>query len=179
VIWLQHAGAAIFAILGLVAVMLTPLGVPGAWMVIGIAGTVDVTAMMFGGTQPPPFGLAAFAIAVSAAAVGEVLEFIAGALGAKAGGASRAGMAGSMVGGIAGVIVGTVLLPVPLLGSIIGALAGVALGAVVGEVAFHGRTAVDSVRPAFGATVGRVIGSLAKLPCALVAWIALVYEAFT
>jgi hypothetical protein len=27
--------------------------------------------------------------------------------------------------------------------------------------------------------VGRVIGSLAKLPCALVTWMVLVYDAFT
>ena len=61
----------------------------------------------------------------------------------------------------------------------VGALAGVALGALVGEIALHGRSARDAVRPALGAAVGRVIGSLAKLPCALVAWIVLVYDAFT
>lgn len=178
-IWLHYAGAVGFALSGLLGVLLTPAGVPGAWMIIGIAGTMDVTAMLFGSAEPLPFGLRALAIAIAAAAVGEMLEFVAGALGAKAGGASRAGMIGSMVGGVVGVIVGTLVIPVPIVGSIVGALAGVALGALVGEIALHGRSARDAVRPALGAAVGRVIGSLAKLPCALVAWIVLVYDAFT
>lgn len=175
---LQYAGAGVFALVGLIAVVLTPVGVPGAWMLIGLAGTVDVTAMLFGRGDALPFGVQSIAIAVAAAALGEVLEFVASALGAKAGGASRAGMVGSMVGGFVGVVAGTLLVPVPVLGSIVGALAGVAIGAAVGEIAFHGRTARDSVRPAAGAAVGRVIGSLAKLPCSLVVWAALVYDAF-
>ena len=178
-IWLHYAGAAGFALSGLLAVLLTPAGVPGAWMIIGIAGSVDVTAMIFGSADPLPFGLRALAIAIAAAAGGEVLEFVAGALGAKAGGASRAGMVGSMVGGVVGVIVGTIVIPVPILGSIVGALVGVAVGALVGEMALQGRSASESLRPALGAAVGRVIGSLAKLPCALVTWIVLVYDAFT
>lgn len=175
---LQYVGAAIFALVGLVSVVLTPVGVPGTWMLIGVAGTVDVTSMLFGRGDALPFGVQSLAIAVAAAVVGEALEFVAGALGAKAGGASRAGMVGSMVGGFAGVIAGTLLVPVPIVGSIVGALAGVALGAVVGETVFHGRTARDAVRPAAGAAIGRVIGSLSKLPCSLVAWAALVYDAF-
>lgn len=178
-IWLHYAGAVGFALSGLLSVLLTPAGVPGAWMIIGIAGTVDVTAMLFGSAEPLPFGLRALAIAIAAAALGEVLEFIAGALGAKAGGASRAGMVGSMVGGVVGVIAGTILIPVPIVGSIVGALVGVSLGALFGEMALHGRSASESMRPALGAAVGRVIGSLAKLPCALVTWIVLVYDAFT
>lgn len=176
---LQYAGAGIFALIGLIAVVLTPVGVPGAWMLIGLAGTVDVTSMLFGRDDTLPFGVQGLAVAVAAAALGEVLEFVAGALGAKAGGASRAGMVGSMIGGFVGVIAGTLMVPVPVVGSVVGALAGVAVGAAVGEIAFHGRTARDAVRPAAGAAVGRVIGSLAKIPCSLVVWAALVYDAFT
>jgi uncharacterized protein YqgC (DUF456 family) len=179
VIALHLAGAALFALAGLLGVALTPVGVPGAWMLIGLAGTVDVTAMLFGRGEPLPFGVQSLAIAVVAAVAGEVIEFIAGALGAKAGGASRSGVVGSMIGGFIGVVAGTLLVPVPIVGSIVGALAGVAIGAAIGEIVFHGRTARDSVRPAAGAAVGRVIGSLAKLPCSLVAWAALVYDAFT
>ena len=174
----QMLGAALFALLGLLAVALTPIGVPGPWMLIGVAGTVDVTAMVFE-RGSLPFGVQSLAVAVSAAVVGEVLEFIAGAMGARAGGASRAGMAGSLVGGFVGVVLGTILIPVPLAGSIVGALAGVVAGAVVGEMAFHGRAIGDTVRPAAGAAMGRVLGSLAKLPCAFIAWAALAYDAFT
>lgn len=174
----QGLGAALFALVGLLAVALTPIGVPGAWMLIGVAGTVDVTAMMFE-RGSLPFGVQSLAVAVGAAVAGELLEFVAGALGARAGGASRSGMVGSLVGGFVGVVIGTLAIPVPLVGSIVGALAGVVVGAVVGETAFHGRGIGDAVRPAAGAAIGRVIGSLAKLPCAFIAWAALVYDAFT
>lgn len=176
--WLQYAGASAFALTGLLAVLLTPVGVPGAWMVIGIAFTVDATAMAFAGAGPLPFGAGTLVIAIVAAVVGEALEFVASAFGAKAGGASRSGMVGSLLGGVVGVIAGTFLIPVPVIGSVIGALLGVVLGALVGEVAFHGRSTGDAVRPALGAAVGRVVGSLVKLPCALVAWAVLVYDAF-
>ena len=88
-------------------------------------------------------------------------------------------MVGSLIGGFVGVVLGTFMIPVPLIGSIIGALAGVVLGAVVGEMAVHGRSIGDTVRPAAGAAIGRVLGSLAKLPCAFIAWAALSYDAFT
>jgi uncharacterized protein YqgC (DUF456 family) len=174
----QALGAALFALMGLLAVMLTPIGVPGAWMLIGVAGTVDATAMVFE-RGSLPFGAESLAVAVGAAVAGELLEFVAGAMGARAGGASRSGMVGSLVGGFVGVVVGTLAIPLPLVGSIVGALLGVVLGAVVGEMAFHGRALGDTVRPAAGAAIGRVVGSLAKLPCAFIAWAALSYDAFT
>lgn len=176
---LEYAGAAVFALVGLIAVVLTPVGVPGAWMMVGVAGTVDVTAMLFGGAKPLPFGVTSIVVALAAATAGEVLEFVAAAMGAKAGGASRSGMVGSLVGGFVGVIAGTLLVPVPVVGSVVGALVGVVTGALVGEMAFHGRRAGDAVRPAAGAALGRLLGSVAKLPCSMVAWIALVYDAFT
>lgn len=177
-IWLQYAGASAFALLGLLVAMLTPLGVPGAWMLIGVAGTVDVTVMLSGG-QDLPFGKLSLGVAVVAAVVGELLEFVASSLGARAGGASRAGMVGSMLGGLVGVVAGTMLLPVPVVGTIVGAVVGVAAGAVIGETAVHGRTASDAVKPATGAVIGRLLGSLVKFPCALVAWGMLVWDAFT
>lgn len=177
---LEYAGAAVFALVGLAAVALTPVGVPGAWMLIGIAASVDVASMLFGGADRVlPFGWTPMLVAVAAAVVGEVLEFVASAMGAKAGGASRSGMVGSLVGGFVGVIAGTILIPVPLAGSMAGALLGVVGGAVVGEMAFHGRQAGQAVRPAAGAALGRLLGSVAKLPCSMVAWGVLVYDAFT
>jgi uncharacterized protein YqgC (DUF456 family) len=178
VIGLQYVGATVFALVGLLVALLTPIGVPGAWMLIGVAGSVDVTVMLAGGSVLP-FGLTSLAVAAAAAAAGELLEFVAASLGARAGGASRAGMAGSMIGGLVGVIAGTLLIPVPIVGSVAGALLGVAAGAVIGETAFHGRSAGEAMRPATGAVIGRVLGSLAKLPCALIAWMALVVDAFT
>jgi iron complex transport system permease protein len=60
-----------------------------------------------------------------------------------------------------------------------GVIVGVVLGAVAGEMLFHGRAIGDTMRPAAGAAIGRVLGSLAKLPCAFIAWAALSYDAFT
>jgi len=176
-IWLHYAGATLFALIGLLAVVLTPIGIPGAWMLVGVAGSIDVAALLFGKSDLP-FSAASLAVALGAAVAGEVLEFLASAMGARAGGASRAGMTGSIIGGFAGVIAGTVMIPIPIMGSVIGALAGVVFGAIAGEMFFHNRTISASIKPAAGAAMGRLLGSLAKLPCALIAWVALVYEAF-
>lgn len=175
--WLEYAGAASFALIGFFGVLVTPLGIPAAWVMIGIAAIADGASMMWG-DGPLPFGLPTLFIAAAAALLGELLEFLAGASGAKAGGASRSGVIGSMVGGLVGVIAGTVFVPAPLIGSIGGALFGVAAGAMAGEMIFRSRTIRDAVRPAIGAAVGRVLGSLVKLPCALITWIVLVRDAF-
>ena len=103
---------------------------------------------------------------------------VAGALGAKAGGASRKGAVGSMIGSIVGLIIGTVLIPIPLAGSAIGAIAGAIVGAIAGEK-MHGREMKNSLKPAAGAAIGRILGALSKAPFALVAWSVLMWDAFT
>ncbi|MSR33957.1 MAG: DUF456 family protein [Phycisphaerales bacterium] len=176
--WAQYLGATLFALFGLACVVVTPLGLPGTWIMIGVAGTVDAVMMGLWPMQHIPFGMNALVIAVLAGIAGEALEFVAGALGAKAGGASRKGAVGSMIGSVIGLIIGTILIPIPLVGSAIGAVAGAVVGAIVGEK-IHGREMKDSLKPAAGAAIGRILGALSKAPFALIAWSVLVWDAFT
>lgn len=174
----QYICAGCFAVLGMACVVVTPLGLPGTWIMIGVAGATDAVVMWLWPALHMPFGVSALVIAVLAGTAGEIVEFLAGALGAKAGGASRKGAVGSMIGSIVGLIIGTVLIPIPLAGSAIGAIAGAIVGAIAGEK-MHGREMKNSLKPAAGAAIGRILGALSKAPFALVAWSVLMWDAFT
>ena len=87
-------------------------------------------------------------------------------------------MLGSVAGGMLGALAGTVLLPIPVVGTSAGAAGGTAIGAVAGETWNGERTLAGSARPAFGAVLGRVLGTLAKLPVALLVWVLLSVAAF-
>ena len=88
-------------------------------------------------------------------------------------------MLGALLGGIVGAIVGTFVIPIPLVGSLIGALFGCGLGAIIGELNNAKDTRLkDTIKPAAGAVVGRILGTLAKLPCAIAVWVILSVAAF-
>jgi len=101
------------------------------------------------------------------ATLGEVIEFVAGSLGAaKAGGSKRAAilaLIGSVAGAIAGAGVGSAVLPI--VGTVLGALLlgglGALMGAILGEAA-KGRTSQESWQVGKAAFWGRIFGSLAK-----------------
>ncbi|MEO6698432.1 MAG: DUF456 domain-containing protein [Paraperlucidibaca sp.] len=79
------------------------------------------------------------------------LDFIAGALGAKRVGASRAAAFGALLGAILGLF----LLP-------IGLILGPFLGAMLGELS-TGRPWQQAHRAGWGATIGMLLGIVAKL----------------
>ena len=117
------------------------------------------------------------AVAVVLAALGELLEFIASALCAKKAGASRLGILGALGGSLVGAVAGTFLLPIPVVGTLVGAVAGSFAGAVLCEVA-AGRSIEHTVKPATGAAIGRVLGTLGKLPFSVAVWAILSVAAF-
>ncbi|UCF64303.1 MAG: DUF456 domain-containing protein [bacterium] len=81
-----------------------------------------------------------------------LLDYYAGAIGARRYGASAAGVWGSIIGGILGVI---------FLG-FIGILVGPFVGAVVGEL-LSGKTRQSALRSGWGTFIGFLAGSLFKL----------------
>mgnify|MGYP000055183521 FL=1 len=85
------------------------------------------------------------------AVVAQVVDLLAGAIGAKLGGAGRAGFWGGVVGSLVG------LFAAPPLGFLVGAL----VGAVAAEV-LAGRSGADAVRAGIGAFAGTVGGVVAK-----------------
>ncbi len=142
---------------------LTLFGLPGNWIMAGVALLYDLLAK--DGTRPE-LGTTVVVSLFVLAAVGEALEFLAGALGAARKGGSRRGavyaLIGSTIGGVLGAVVG---LPVPVVGSVLGVVIfagiGALLGAVLGEIQ-HGQELSTSVDIGVAAFWGRLLGSLAK-----------------
>ena len=145
--------------------LLTVLGMPGNWLMV-VAVVVYVLLVPAESATGVGWPIAV-AMAVLAG-LGELLEFLAGALGvAKAGGSKRGAalaLVGSIGGGVLGLSVGT-LIPVPVLGSLIGAVliagAGAFAGAVLGEK-WKGRQMAESVEIGKAAFWGRLLGTAAK-----------------
>lgn len=168
----------IFALLGAACVALVLLGLPGAWMMLGLAVLIEVADPLYLHTgSDQTFGWWLLGACLALATLGEILEFVAGALGAKKAGSSRRGMWGAIIGGIVGGILG-VAIPVPVVGSLIGAVIGTFAGAIFGELSGDANATVrSSLKPASGATIGRILGTLAKLPIAMAIWASLTIAA--
>ena len=81
-----------------------------------------------------------------------------------------------MIGGIVGALLG-ILIPIPLVGSLIGAIAGTFVGAIVGEL-WAGNHVTKTLKPAAGASIGRLLGTLSKVPIAVAIWAALGVSVF-
>ena len=173
--WIDLFLAIIFVVIGSGCTVVVLIGLPGTWVMIALAFGLCAIQRLWapsGSEWMVPWWV--FVISIVIAIIGEVLEFMAGALGAKKGGASKQGMLGALIGGFAGTIIGTFVIPIPIVGSLIGAILGCGIGAVIGELkATPDAQLKDTLKPAAGAVVGRILGALAKLPCAFVVWVLL------
>ena len=96
--------------------------VPGNWLMV-------ITTCLFAWWQWDNgiFGLPLLVLITVLALIGELVEFFAGAGGAKKAGASWRGAAAAIGGAIFGAIAGTVIIPVPLFGTMLGACFGAGL----------------------------------------------------
>jgi hypothetical protein len=167
-------GAA-FGLLGLLCVVATVLGLPGLWGLLLLAGGVQLSDRWLRPDGSHTFDAWTLAAAVAAALLAEWIEFSAGAAGARKSGASGRGMVGAAVGGVAGAIAGA---PFGLVvGAIVGGVLGSALGAIVMELTLPHRTLASSLRPAQGASIGRLRGLAGKLALTVAIWIGLTVAA--
>ena len=168
-----------FAAFGALCVLLVVAGIPGTWILIAAAVLIDgFDWLWLPEGSPFTFHPITILVAVALGAVGEALEFGLAALGAKRFGASKRGMISAIVGGMVGGLVATFAIPIPIVGTLLGAAIGTALGAIIGETWNGERTLAQSAKPALGAVIGRVLGTLAKLPVALSVWLLLAVTAF-
>jgi uncharacterized protein YqgC (DUF456 family) len=158
------------ATLGAIGIVLQAVTLPGTWIVVLAAAGVKAHDLF---APTPLLSWWTFLAIVALAVVAELAETLAGAAGARTGGASRRGMLGAVVGSLAGALVGTVFL-LPVVGTLIGAVAGAAAGAIVGELSAGGRTLRDTAAPAAGAVAGRLAGAFLKTGFAIAMWLALV-----
>ena len=178
--WIAYLVATVFCVLGFVCVLSIILGLPGTWIMIGLALLIEV----FDSAYLPPerqttFGAWVLWTCVILAGIGELIELAAGAAGAKKGGGSKRGMIGALIGGIAGALLLTPFIPLPVVGTLIGAVIGTFTGAVIGEVTGEqAKTVTGSMKPAIGATIGRVAGTVSKIAIAIAVWIVLSAAAY-
>ena len=176
--WLHYIVLVLFALVGAGCVLSVVVSLPGTWMLLALAVLIELLDGLYLAGDQVTFGWPVLAVCLALGLVGELLEFVAGALGAKAGGGTKRGMAGAILGGFVGGVAFTFLLPIPLVGTLVGALVGTFVGAVVGEIsAEEAMPVLRSIRPATGATFGRVLGSVAKVGVAMVIWLVLIVAA--
>ncbi len=178
--WLQYVIAVVFFLLGGVCVVLVVVQLPGTWMLLGLAAIVEyVDTVYLPEGEQQTFGWWVLGGGLAIAVIGEIVEFIAGAAGAKKGGSSTRGMVGALIGGIVGIFIFTPLFFfVPIFGAFFGAVLGTFVGAVVGELSGGQSTIQGTMKPAIGATIGRVIGTTSKVGIAIAMWLVLTVSAF-
>lgn len=147
----------LFAACCVVGLFLVPLGLPGLWVIVlGLIGYGWLTEFRTAGVRM-------IATAVGLALLGDVVEWWLGFRFARRYGGSRRAAWGALVGGLVGAGVG---VPLPFFGSILGALAGSFAGAALFEFADAGK-ADAAVRVGWGALLGRVAGTAAKVALGL------------
>ena len=143
----------LWAMLGIpvliVALFLTPLGLPGNWIMI---------AVLDGAAFYGEVGLAILVATTTIAFIGEAIEFmIVKRFNVKYGGSSRA-FWGALGGGLLGTLVG---LPVPVIGSIVAGVVGSFLGALLVTFA-EAKTVGTAARVGWGVALGRMWSAAAK-----------------
>jgi uncharacterized protein YqgC (DUF456 family) len=152
--------------------LLVLFGLPGNWLMV-------LSTCLFAWWQwdQRVFSRSTLIAIAALALLGELVEFLAGMLGARGSGASWRASIMAVFGAILGAIFGTFTIPVPLLGSMIGASIGAGLAVWAMEVS-RGEAAERSVRRGIGAGVGQFIGTAGKIMLGLVIWVVIAIAAF-
>jgi uncharacterized protein len=177
--WTYYLWAFLLVVGCCVAWLTSLVTLPGNWLIVGFAA-------LFAWLMPsdPQHGLTWTSVAVllGLAVVGEVIEFGAGAAGAAKHGASKRGVALSMVGAIVGSILGLMVgTPIPVIGSFVMALVGGAAGAFGGAYlgeSWKGRPEEQRVAVGRGAFAGRIWGTVGKLAVGAIMLAILAWDAF-
>jgi uncharacterized protein len=150
------------AVLGIlimaVALLLTPLGVPGLWIMVAVLGV---------GTWLGAVGLAILVMCVVLAAAAEVVEYmIIDRMNVRYGG-SRLAFWGAIIGGVAGVLIG---MPVPVIGSIVAGFLGSFAGAAVATL-YETRKVESAARVGWGTLMGRMWAAAAKVAAGVIIFV--------
>lgn len=153
---LWTAALILFCVCG---VVITVFRLPGTWLVVAAAAGYS---WHFDWSRP---GWQVLVGLVAAAVVGEVLELLMSVVAARKAGAGRRASWCALIGGFVGMFVFT--LPLPVLGTILGGLLGCFLGAMIGELSTR-RDIAHGARVGLFATVGQILGSVAKTMIAVV-----------
>ncbi len=175
--WISIVILVFFALYASACVLITLVGLPGTWLMVGGALVVTLCNPLWSDTSI--WTWTAIGISLGLAVCGEILETAAAGLGAKAGGGTKRGMVGAILGSMVGAFAATFIIPIPLVGTLTGAIAGAFVGALLGELS-HKEIASkgELARSATGAAVGRVLGILGKSGVAAICFCVLLIAPF-
>jgi uncharacterized protein YqgC (DUF456 family) len=146
----------LFILAMIASIFVVPLGLPGTFIMVGVAILANYAAAA-------GIGWLAIGISLALAVLAEVLEWTMSARFAiKYGGSKRAAW-GAIIGGFLGAFAG---IPVPVIGSMIGAFAGSFLGALIAEYTQPQSDVSSATRVATGALIGKAAATAMKLAIA-------------
>jgi uncharacterized protein YqgC (DUF456 family) len=167
---LSVLGYIVLSLSMLAGLVITPLGLPGNWVILG-------SAVAYGfATHWAKFGWLFIVSLAAAALVGEVIEALSSAIGAKKFGASTGATVAAIVGSIVGLGLGTGVFP--LIGTLVGAFAGAFLGAFIYEYIRLGDRE-QALQAGLGAFLGRTAAVIAKEAIGILMVGLIVYQIFT
>lgn len=158
-------------IIGIGGPALVVMGLPGTWLLLALAGTAE------GLTDARLFSSTTWIGVLLVALAGELWETLAASRQAKRAGAGRRGAWGALLGGIGGAVLGTIMIPIPILGTLIGGMTGAFVLAASLE---HrgGKTLGQALRIGRSAASGQVRGMVGKLTCSVIVYVWLVVAVF-
>ena len=152
--------------------LLVVFGLPGNWLIV-----ICTCLFAWWRVDDGVFSFYTLLAITVLAVIGELIEFFAGAGGAKKAGASWRGSIGAIAGAVTGAVVGTFAIPVPFLGTLIGACTGAAIGAWSLELT-GGRKLQDSFRYGIGAGIGQLLGITSKFILGVIIYLIVAVAAF-
>ena len=170
---LVYCGLISVSLAGLACVFLTLLQLPGTWIML----LIMLVASWMHGHGFSSTEVTTLLVMTLIATLGEIIEFIASAIGSRKAGGSKRGATLSLVGGVAGALLGTFLLPIPIVGTLAGACVGAGVGSLAGDK-WAGRQWKAAMTSGTGAALGKLGGTLAKVVVAGVMWVASLFALF-
>lgn len=165
VTFLLWLGWILLILVGLTGLILNIVGLPGIWLIV--LGTL-IYALATG--WDIYIGIWTILTLLVLGVFAELIEFLAGAAGAKKFGGSKRGMVGAIIGGLVGGIVLTPVIPIPIVGTVIGSIIGTFAGAFLVESGIVGKSHRESGTAGLGAAIGRTIGIVVKTGFGLSMW---------
>jgi uncharacterized protein YqgC (DUF456 family) len=151
-----------------------PFMMPGNWLMLA---STYLLAWWKWNADPRPFGWPILITITILALIGELIELVAGAGGAKKAGSGWLGALAAIGGGVMGALAGTVIIPIPILGTILGACFGAGIATWIVE-RITGKKQNESVRSGVGAGTGVLIGTVSKFCIGCLIWLLIAVAAF-
>lgn len=141
-----------------VALFLTPLGIPGLWIMVGVLAIAAILGDV---------GVLVIVVCLTLALAAEILEFfIVKKLNVRYGG-SRLAFWGAIFGGVLGVIAG---MPIPVIGSLIAGFLGSFAGAMAATL-YETKRFDSAARVGWGVLLGRMWAAATKVAAGIVIFV--------